>query len=61
MAAPFKLAPKDTVCTPNGVLATVTKVEGSQVHVSWYDNANWCYQSATFHIRRLRRVHEPAI
>lgn len=60
MPSPFKPAPKDTVCTPDGILATVTKVEGKQVHVSWYDQVRWCYLSATFHVRRLRRVHEPA-
>lgn len=39
MAAPMKLSPKDTVCTPDNILATVTKVEGTQIHVSWYDKA----------------------
>lgn len=35
MAAPLKLAPKDTVCTPDGILATVSKVDGNQVGISY--------------------------
>lgn len=60
MAAPLTLKPTDTVCTPDGKLATVSKVEGNQIHVSWFDKALGYYQSATFHIRRLHRVHETA-
>ncbi len=60
MAAPLNLAPKDTVCTPDGHLATVVKVEGKNVDVSWFDKNLGYYQTATFAIRRLRRVHEPA-